>query len=364
VPTYVAQRIVTGDGGITPSPAWVVVENDTIVATGTGDPTTKTDDLVDRTDALLAPGFIDIQVNGAGPVDFATASEAEISDAIRGLHAGGSTASFPTLVSAPLDAYPAMLDRLARVRDKEPSVLGVHLEGPFLGNAPGAHPPELLRTVDLDWLLPLVDRYGDLVRIVTLAPEADPDFAATRALHERGIVVALGHSTATYDEARAAADAGATLVTHLFNGMSALHHREPGLPGAALTDKRLTPSFIADFVHVHPAAISIALAARPDAVLVTDRVGGDLHIDAGAARLPDGTLAGSCITMLESVRNLVRAGIPLGQAVRTGTANPARVLGLTDRGRIAPGCRADLVWFDPSTLEPAPPTSRADPGGW
>jgi N-acetylglucosamine-6-phosphate deacetylase len=363
LPTYIAQRIVTGGGGITPSPAWVVVEDEIIVATGTGTPTTGRDDVIDRTDALLAPGFIDIQVNGAGTVDFATASETEIVDAIRDLNAGGCTACFPTLVSAPLDAYPAMLDRLARVREKEPSVLGVHLEGPFLGNAPGAHPPELLRTVDLDWLLALVDRYGALVRIVTLAPEADPDLAATRALHERGIAVALGHSTATYDEARAAADAGATLVTHLFNGMSAFHHREPGLPGAALTDKRLTPSFIADFVHVHPAAISIALASRPDAVLVTDRVGGDLHIDGGAARLPDGTLAGSCVTMLESIRNLVRAGIPLGQAVRTGTANPAGVLGLTDRGRIAPGCRADLVWLDPVTLEPAPREPRGGRGG-
>jgi N-acetylglucosamine-6-phosphate deacetylase len=182
-------------------------------------------------------------------------------------------------------------------------------------------------------------------------------------LAARGVTVALGHSKASYDDARRGADAGATLVTHLFNGMGTLHHRAPGLPGAALDDPRLTPSLIADFVHVHPAAISIALASRPDAVLVTDRVGGDLHIDAGAARLPDGTLAGSCVTMLESISNLVRAGIPLGQAVRTGTANPARVLGLTDRGRIAPGCRADLVWLDPSTLKPTAREPRGGRGG-
>ncbi len=226
----------------------------------------------------------------------------------------------------------------------------MHLEGPFLGGAPGAHPVELLRPVDLEWLLACCDRHEGLVRIVTLAPESDPGLAATRALSERGIVVSLGHSTATYAEARAAADAGARMVTHLFNGMRPWHHREPGLSGAALDDRRLVPSFIADLVHVHPAALRIALTARPDAVLVTDRVGGDLDVRDGAARLADGTLAGSVVTMLESVQHLVTLGVPLGQAVRTATGNPARALGLTDRGRIAPGCRAELVWLDPESL--------------
>src|SRR5438477_608488 len=120
-------------------------------------------------------------------------------------------------------------ERVAAARRSRPDVvLGVHLAGPFLGGAPGAHPVDLLRPVDLEWLLSLCDRHGDLVRLVTLAPEADLGLGATKALVERGIVVSLGHTTVDYDGARAAADAGATMVTHLFNGMGPLQHREPG----------------------------------------------------------------------------------------------------------------------------------------
>jgi N-acetylglucosamine-6-phosphate deacetylase len=227
-------------------------------------------------------------------------------------------------------------------------MLGVHLEGPFLGGAPGAHPKELVRPVELDWLLALCDRYAGLVAVVTLAPEADPGFAATRALAQRGIVVSLGHTVASYDDARAAADAGARMVTHLFNGMSAMHHRAPGVAGAALDDVRLVPSLIADLVHVHPVALRIALAARPDAVLVSDRVAAPSDVD--AVRLADGTLAGSVVTMEASVRNLVANGVSVGAAVRAATGNPARALGLADRGRVAAGCRSDLIWLDPDDL--------------
>ena len=228
------------------------------------------------------------------------------------------------------------------MRDRAPAAIGVHLEGPFLGGAPGAHPVELLRPVDLEWLLACCDRHEGLVRIVTLAPESDPELAATRALRARAASSSPSVTAPRPTPNRArAADAGARMVTHLFNGMGPLHHREPGLAGAALDDRRLVPSFIADLVHVHPAALRIALAARPDAVLVTDRVGGDLDVRDGAARLEDGTLAGSVVTMLESVQHLVSIGVPLGQAVRTATGNPARALGLTDRGRVAAGlsCR-------------------------
>ena len=268
---------------------------------------------------------------------------------------GGCSACVPTLCTAPLDSYAPMLDRLAAVCERTPIAIGVHLEGPFLGGAPGAHPTELVRPVDLDWLLECCDRHEGLVRIVTLAPEADPGFAAVRALAERGVVVSLGHSAASYVQSRAAADAGARMVTHLFNGMGPWHHREPGLAGAALDDRRLVPSFIADLVHLHPAALRVALAARPDAVLVTDRVadrasGGALDVRDGAARLADGTLAGSVVTMAESVQRLVECGVPLAQAIRTGTGNAARALRLDDLGRIAPGCRANLCWLDAGDL--------------
>jgi N-acetylglucosamine-6-phosphate deacetylase len=349
MPVLVGERIVSGDGGVSASPAWVVVDGDRIVAVGAGAPPAG-EDVVEHRECLLTPGFIDIQVNGAGRTDFAHAAVDEIVATLAELARDGCTSVVPTVVSAPLGTYEPTLERLAKVRERVPGVLGVHLEGPFLGGAPGAHPPELVRTADVDWLLGLLDRFPGLVRIVTLAPEADPGLALTRALVARGVVVSLGHSTATYAEACASADAGATMVTHLFNGMSPLRHREPGLPGAALDDRRLVPSFIADLVHVHAAAIRLALAARPDAVLVSDRVGGSFAVRDGAARLADGTLVGSVVTMLDSVRNLVAACIPVGQAVRTATGNPARALGLTDRGRVAPGCLAELLWLDRETL--------------
>ncbi len=346
-----AARILNGEGGTSATPAWIVIGDGRIVATGSGPPPA---DATDLGDAVLAPGFVDIQVNGAGPVDFARASADEIIGTIDEFVAGGCTACLPTICSAPLAAYPDMLDRLAVVRAARPeSVLGVHLEGPFLGGAPGAHPPELVRGVDLEWLISLCDRYGDLIRLVTLAPEADPGLAAIAALRARGIAVALGHSTVDLDGALAAAGAGASIVTHLFNGMGPLHHRAPGLAGAALDDRRLVPSLIADGVHVHPTMLRLALRARPDAILVTDAVATapPLQQRGGAAYLPDGTLAGSTLTMASAVRHLAALGVSPAAAVRCATGNPAHAIAATGYGRISPGCRADLVALDPVTLE-------------
>jgi len=345
-----AARILNGDGGVSAAPAWLVIGDGRIVATGTGPAPAGATDLGD---ALLAPGLVDIQVNGSGAVDFARASVDEIVGTIDDLVAGGCTACLPTICSAPLDIYAGILDRLAAVRAARPeTVLGVHLEGPFLGGAPGAHPPELLRTADVDWLRALCERYGDLIRLVTLAPEADPGYAATALLRERGVTVALGHSTVDYDGARAAADAGASLATHLFNGMGPLHHRAPGLPGAALTYRPLVPSIIPDGVHVHPAMLRLALDARPDAVIITDAVATAAPVVAreGAAYMPDGTLAGSTLTMLDAVQRVVALGVRPAAAIRLATNNPASAIGATDRGRLAPGARADVLALDPDTL--------------
>ena len=233
-----------------------------------------------------------------------------------------------------------------------PTIVGVHLEGPFLGGAPGAHPVALVRPADCEWLRALLAAFPRLVTIVTLAPEADPGLAATRLLAEYGVTVALGHSTATYDEARAAGDAGARLVTHLFNGMGPLHHREPGLAGAALDDERLTPTLIPDLVHVHAAALRLAIRTKHSVALVTDRVAttGLSVTEDGAARLDDGTLAGSTLSMARAVQNTVGLGIPVERAVEMAATMPADALGLPDRGRIAAGMRADLVALDPSSL--------------
>ena len=344
-------RVLNGEGGQSASPAWVTIAAGRIVATGAGPAPAGA---IDLGDAFLAPGFLDLQVNGTGSVDFASVPVEQIVHALDALVTRGTTGVLLTICSAPLDTYEVILERAARARAARPdAVLGVHLEGPFLGGAPGAHPREVLRPADVAFLRTVGDTFGDLVRIVTLAPEADPDLVATRALVERGIVVALGHSTVDFDGALAAAGAGrehghASLQRHGPDAPSA-----PGLAGAALDDPRLVPSLIADFVHVHPALVKLALHARADAVLVTDAVATELPVVErdGAAYLADGTLAGSTLTMDAVLRNVASIGIPAARAVRYTTANPARALGLQDRGRVAPGARADLVALDPDTLD-------------
>lgn len=350
--TILAASGLCGAAGAGPDlPGWVAVADDRIAGVSAGPPPARA---VDLGEVILVPAFVDLQVNGVGATDFACAAAGDIRAALVALASAGVTACCPTLVTAAPDAYTEPLRRLAEVaadpRHGEAAVVGVHLEGPFLGGAPGAHRRELVRAVDVDWLDRLLSASPGLVRIVTLAPEADPAGRAITELSNRGVVVALGHSTASYDAARRAADAGATVATHLFNGMGPLHQREPGLVGAALDDPRLTPSVIADLVHVHPAVLRLVIGAKRGVMLVSDAVaaGDDTT---GAARLPDGTLAGATVLLDRAVRNVVGLGVPLVRAVEMAATVPAGVLGLRDRGRIAPGMRADLVALDRETLE-------------
>jgi N-acetylglucosamine-6-phosphate deacetylase len=337
-----------------PAPGWVAIEDGLVVDVGSGPAPAGA---IDLGPALVVPGFVDLQINGVDDVDFFSADPDGWERAGRVQLEHGVTAYCPTFVTSELDEYAPALARAGGARAdaanrRLPGIVGVHLEGPFLGGAPGAHPVELIRTADCDWLRDVLDAFPDLVRIVTLAPEADPGLAATRLLHERGVTVALGHTTATYDEARAATDAGARVVTHLFNGMGPLHHREPGLAGAALDDERLTPTLIADLVHVHPAALRLTIGRKRNVGLVTDRVAttGVRVADDGTARLADGTLAGSTLSMDRAVRNTVELGFSIERAVEMATTIPADALGLADRGRITPGARADLVALDADLL--------------
>ena len=303
----------------------------------------------------VVPGFVDLQVNGVDDVDVASA-DGDDWDRIGGLLAAhGVTTWCPTLVTSPMHRYGPALERIAAAMHRTtpaPAIAGAHLEGPFLGGAPGAHPQALLQPIDLDWLAALPDH----IALVTLAPELDRAPQAVRLLVDRGVLVSLGHSTPSADEIAAAVDAGARLVTHLFNGMSGLHHRSPGLAAHALTEPRLTSSLIADGVHVGTTMMRLAWQARPDGiVLVTDAVAwrsgtvGSIGMEMrdGAPRLPDGTLAGSAVTMIEAVRRTVEVcDVPLDRAVAAASSRPAALLGLHDRGVIAPGRRADLVALD------------------
>jgi N-acetylglucosamine-6-phosphate deacetylase len=308
-------------------------------------------------DVVLAPGFVDLQVNGVDDVDVASATGADWDRLDEALLDHGVTTWCPTLVTAPRHHYDAALARIAaaaaRPGTARPAIAGAHLEGPFLGGAPGAHPRHLLAPIDLDWLgaLPAI------VRLVTLAPELPLAASATRLLTERGVIVSLGHSTPQPEHVEACVAAGATMATHLFNAMSGVHHRDPGLAAMVLADERLVAGLIADGVHVDPLVIRLAFRAKPGRVaLVSDAVAwragrlGELGIDVrdGAPRLPDGTLAGSALTMDQAVRTCVqRAGVALADALAAASTVPAAVAGLADRGVIEPGRRADLVALTP-----------------
>ena len=265
----------------------------------------------------------------------------------------GVTSWLPTVVTAPEDlrrrAVPAIASAPLAAGAAEP--LGVHLEGPFLADGrTGAH--------DRRWVTAPVDegwsREGG-VAVVTLAPELPGALALIGLLVDRGVVVSIGHTDASLAEVGAAIDSGATWVTHLFNAMAPLHHRAPGPIAAALTDPRVRFGVIADGIHVDPAAVRVAWqAAGERLVLVTDAVaalGAPGHVPGGGVRLPDGTLAGSDLSMDQAVRNLVAfTGCSPQQAIAAATSSPAAVLGLTDRGALRPGAIADVVVLD-DTLE-------------
>jgi N-acetylglucosamine-6-phosphate deacetylase len=346
VAAIAARRVLTASG-------W---RDDCVVHTEAGRITAIEPSAAPAPDLVLLPGFVDLQVNGIDDVDVATADGDDWARLDHLLVAQGVTSWCPTLITMPLHRYAAPLGRIAaaiaRPDDGRPAIAGVHLEGPFLGTAPGAHRPELIVPIDLDW----IDQLPPHVRLVTLGAEQPLATEAITRLADRGVLVSIGHSRASGTQFEAAVGAGARLVTHLFNAMSGVHHRDPGVAVFAMIDRRVGVSIIADGVHVHPAVVRLAFAALGDrAVLVTDaaawRSGSvgpvDIELRDGAPRLPDGTLAGSSLTMDAAVRTCVDAGIALADAVHAAATEPARRLRLTDRGMIGIGLRADLVAMTP-----------------
>ena len=312
------------------------------------------------THGFLAPGLIDLHNNGAFGVDCASATPDEWDAFIAGLAACGVTSVLPTAITAPLADLAAVARRVAAAQARHGAILGLHLEGPFLApEKRGAHLAAFLRLPDqaaLDAVLAM----GQVVRLVTLAPELPGALAAIARLREAGVAVALGHTNADAAAMREAAAAGAALVTHLFNAQSPLHHRAPGAPGVALTDPRLSPCLIADGVHVAPELLAIAFAACPRAIAVTDSIliaglapGAVREFGGAAVTLghqgvglrADGTIAGAGITLDDGLRRLVAAGVTPETALAAATSRPARALNLADRGMLIPGARGDLVWF-------------------
>ncbi|MPZ39133.1 MAG: N-acetylglucosamine-6-phosphate deacetylase [Rhizobiales bacterium] len=313
----------------------------------------------------IAPGFIDLQVNGGGDVLFNAEPTPECIAAIVAAHrAFGTTSLLPTLITDADETMAAALKAVQTMLPREPGILGIHLEGPFLSpDKPGVHPRAFIRLPKPHHLRMLTSLH-DGVTLVTLAPEQmPPGFIAE--LTAAGAKVALGHSMATYAQTRAAIAEGLTGFTHLFNAMRPLGSREPGPIAAALERPEAWYGLIVDGEHVDPAMLRLALRGVGHPVLVTDAmppVGGtgagfklfgeDITVRDGRCTTRTGTLAGSTLDMATAVRNSVALlQVPLETALRMASAEPANILGLGGwLGRLAPGYRADIVAFDPSDM--------------
>jgi len=324
----------------------------------------------DAGDDYVLPGFVDLQVNGSQGIDVMNATADALANLSRHLAREGTTAWMPTAVTAPLEKIDKVHESIAIAfenssRDDSAdaaTILGMHLEGPFISpHRLGAHP-----ALNLD---PRGDAFDRVIamralRLITLAPELVGALDAIRRLTARGVVVSIGHTNATLDQANAGIDAGARMFTHLFNAMRPLNHRDPGVIAAALAPSAAVAGIIADAVHVHPSILRLAFAARgrDGVILVTDKValaqtsGSEKNfgraratIRDGAARLYDGTLAGSIISMLDGVRVMVeKADVGIGDAALMAATNPANLVGANDRGRIQVGARPDLILLSPA----------------
>lgn len=341
-------------------PGWLAASGGRIEACGAGPPPRPADH--DFPDCVVVPGFIDMHVHGGGGASYTDADG--IAAAAR-FHLGhGTTTTLASLVTAPPAELIAGVRALAAAT-RRGTVAGIHLEGPWLSRARcGAHDPTLMRDPDPAEIDALLAAGDGAIRMVTLAPELPGADEAIRRLRDAGVVVALGHTDASYAQTKRAIAAGATVGTHLFNAMPPLHHREPGPALALLQDPGVTVELIADGVHVHPAVVRAVIgAAGPDRVaVITDAVAaagcadgafrlGPVPIDvaSGVARVRGtSTIAGGTATMDRLFRNLVGAGsdAALEAAVRTTAATPARALGLERVGALRVGADANLVVLD------------------
>src|SRR3984957_3119531 len=325
---------------------------------------TALDATADVGDDYILPGFVDLQVNGSHGIDVMNASADAFITLSRHLAREGATAWMPTAVTAPIEKIARVHESIANACENSrqssansAAILGMHLEGPFISPLRlGAHP-----TLNLE---PRGDAFERVLamralRLITLAPELPGALDAIRRLTARDVVVSIGHTNATLDEANAGIEAGARMFTHLFNAMRPLNHRDPGVIAAALAPSAAVAGVIPDAVHVHPAILRLAFNARARSglILVTDKVAlaptsgsektvgrARATIRDGAARLEDGTLAGSIISMLDGVHAMVeKANVTIGDAAVMAATNPAKLIGATDRGQIQIGARADLI---------------------
>jgi N-acetylglucosamine-6-phosphate deacetylase len=352
----------------------VTIENGVIVEVAAGAteiPESCADaTVIDATGCVVCPGFIDIHIHGAAGADTMDASPEALYAMARFAASRGVTGFLPTVMSSPLPAMVKACEQAAAFMRAQAvgagtgrgaAVLGINVEGPFLSQgARGAQPAEGLLAPDMAALDTLLSAGAGAIRCMSVAPELNGALDIITALVRAGVTASIAHTEATYDQTVAAVRAGASLATHTFNAMRGLHHREPGTVGAALTQDGLTCEMIADGVHLHPAVVALIVRAKGSArvALITDamraagmgegrsELGGQaVTVKGGEARLDDGTLAGSILTLDRAFANARRfAGASLAEAAEMASTTPARVIGLANRkGRIAPGMDGDIT---------------------
>lgn len=358
-------RVITPTGVL--DTGWVRTDGSRVVAIGEGGSIPPGFDAkrIDAEGGLLGPGLIDIHTHGAVGHDVMDGAAAALTAIRRFLATRGVTSFVATTWSAPHEAILAALGAIEAnlgPSNHGSTILGANLEGPYLSrDAAGAQDPAAIRPLHRGELEELLSTR--VVRLITIAPEVADNMQGVAECAARGVKVSVGHTAATFEEVSAAAERGATLMTHLFNAMTPLRHRAPGAVGAGLTDPRLMGELVADGVHVHPAVMRLALKAMgigrvvlvSDAVRACGMAEGELDLDGrrvvhagGAVRLADGTLAGSALTLDAALRNFAAAtGHTVEELWAAVSHNPARALGIDDRkGTIEVGKDADLTLLD------------------
>lgn len=319
---------------------------------------------IDGNGMWLIPGMIDVHIHGANGYDMMDGTEDSIQEVSRACAATGCTSFLATSVSSTIVDLLNMIRSVKAVigREQGARIAGIHLEGPYLNpKRKGMQNEKYLRHPNLEEMKLIIREAGSLIKMVTIAPELPGGLELISFLKEQGVVIAVAHSDATYEEAKLAFTAGASHVTHCFNGMRPIHHRDPGLIVAAFEEPHVSLQAIVDQVHLHPAIVRLMhrLKGPEGMVLITDALqamglgdgnymfgGHHVTVSEGIARLADGTLASSTVTMNEALRLTEANGISMEDAVRMASTTPAHILGLSRKGKIEVGYDADLVLMD------------------